>query len=204
MPDNSILIPNYTRETFRKLLGEYPNYPQELVRGEAFIVKSFSLHIIPTFYSFDVEFVFGDGVAGVLVRNIAKPSGKTSPQLVDRVSFFSGEAHLGSTRAFKVIDTDNPFRLIESEIANREFFRSYLGSICHLAAYCAKTEAKGLAANLARALNYAASVATVTRFCLDADNEAQATRCRDIIINPLWRRQGTPQQCVDIRYAGQP
>ena len=32
MVDNSLLVPNYTKETFRKLLGEYPNYPQELVR----------------------------------------------------------------------------------------------------------------------------------------------------------------------------
>lgn len=204
MADTSILVPNYTKETFRKFLGEYPNYPQGLVTGEAFIVKRFALHIVPTFYSFDVEFAFGDGVVGVLVRNISKPSGKVLPQLEDKVSFFSGGVHLGSTRIFKVINADNPFRLIESEIAEREFFRNYLASICHLAAYCAKVGAKGMAASLAQVLNHAASVAAVTHFCLDEENETLATRCRDIILNPLWRRQGEPLQAVEIRYAGQP
>ncbi len=199
----ALLVPNYSRETFRKLLEEYPNYPQALVGGELSIVKRIALHVVPTFYSFDVEFAFGDGVVGVLVRNIAKPSGKVLPQLEDKVSFFSGDTHLGSTRVFKVINSDNPFRLIESEIADRAFFRDYLASICHLAAYCAKVGGKGMEVRLAQVLNHAASVAAVTHFCLDEENEVLATRCRDIIINPLFRRQGEPLQSVEIRYAGQ-
>lgn len=203
MADVSILVPNYSKESFQKVLREYPNYPQGLVGDESFIVRRFTLHAVPTLYSFDVEFVFGDGVVGVFVRNIAKPAGEVAPQLEDKVSFFSGEAHLGSTRTFKVIGTNNPFRLIESEIVNRDFFRNYLVSVSHLAAYCAKTGAKGMEASLAQVLNHAASVAAVTIFCLDQDNETIATHCRDIIVNPVYRRNNQPLQCVEIRYAGQ-
>lgn len=199
----TILVPNYTKETFRKFLEEYPNYPQALVRSEQFIVQRFSLHIVPKFFSFDVEFAFGDGVVGVLVRNIAKPVGKVAPQLEDKVSFFRGDLHLGSTRNFKVINTDNPFRLIESEIVDRGCFRDYLVSICHLAAYCAKSGAKGMEASLAQVLNHAASVAAVTIFCLDEGDETIATHCRDIIVNPLFRRNNEPLQSAEIRYAGQ-
>ncbi|NTV12899.1 MAG: hypothetical protein HGA96_03025 [Desulfobulbaceae bacterium] len=203
MPSDSILVPNYTKETFRKFLEEYPHYPQKLVRGEQFIVQRISLYGIPTFYGFDVECTYEDGVVGVLTRKIVKSVGEAKPQLEDKVSFFRGETHLGSTRVFKVIDTDNPFRLIESEIADQECFGDYLISICHLAAYCAKSGGKGMEANLAQVLNHAASVAAVTLFALDEGNAAFATRCRDIIVNPLFRRPGEPRQSVEIRYAGQ-
>ncbi|NTV14290.1 MAG: hypothetical protein HGA96_10240 [Desulfobulbaceae bacterium] len=200
----SLLVPNYARESFGKLLREFPNYPQELVRGERFIASRIRLYHVPTFYRFEVEFGFRGGVAAVLVRKIDVTTSQGTPQLEDKISLFAGEAHLGSTRAFKVINSANPFRLVESEIVAREDFRDYLASICHLAAYCAKSGGKGLPAELAQVVNHAASVAAVTHYCLGEKDPTLAVSCRDIIVNPLARRLFPPRQSVEIRYAGQP
>lgn len=198
-----LLVPNYTRETFRKVLAEYPNFPQELLRDEKFIVNRVSLYGVPTFYKFSVEFGFFDGVTAVLARKIDRGTTKATPQLEDKVSVFKDETHLGSARIFKVINSEYPFRLVESEIIDRDFFRDYLVSVCHLAAYCAKTGTKGVAANLVQVLNHAASVATVACYCLAEEDPALATSCRDIIVTPLPRCAGEPRQSIEIRYAGQ-
>lgn len=203
MPDNYLLIPNCARETFRRLLKEYQNYPQELVRGENFIVSRISIHAMPTFSEFTAEFTYVDGVTGVIDRKITSGSAEAAAQLEDKASFYRDNVHLGSTRTFKVINPDIPFRIIESEVADREAFADYLTGIAHLGAYCDKVGMKGLEEQLAAALRYAASVATVTIFCLRGEDPEIVTRCQDIILDPLPRHEVLPLQSIEIRYAGQ-
>ena len=203
MPDIVILVPNYARETFRKTLTEYPAYPQLPVKNRKFIIRRLSVFFRPRFYEFDAEFSFGNEVVAVIARKIDNDSSGVPPQLEDKVSLFRDGQELGNTRAFKVIDTANPFRIVESGIRDRRLYRQYLTSICHLAVCLDKEAMKNLEPILATTLRYSASVAAVTNFCLSEQDEAVVTRCQDIPVAPLLPRGLAPLASVNFRYAGQ-